>query len=182
MSQTTQITDEEAVEEVADELELQPQRLESILSDVESVMADLAGMDLNINNPADLERVRTALPTEPHRAELLSAALPPALGNALEYVHESDRQSGYWRRSRERSDPEELSDAELRHRLTFVDTAIDQRGKDGTVRTDDGRQIPVAARKIGDRLDGASFDVDADRVDGDRDKGKAILNRITSWI
>ena len=153
--------------EIADELDIEPAELIAIFEDVQSVLRDLAQIEIDVSVPADLERVRRALPADPVRAQLLSAALPDPLRQTFEYVRPSEHQAGYWRRSRERSDPSQLSDAELRRNLALQEIGNEIRGTEGTVQTADGREIPVSAAKIGERMAGRSFKEDgSDRGDG----------------
>jgi hypothetical protein len=109
----------------------------------------------------ELEELRRSLPTDPVVARLVQAGLPPALAETLEYVSASGRQDAYWRSKRERRDPEALSNAELRARRAFAETAHDQRGRDGITTTADAdgseRVISRTAAGIRDRLAGASF-------------------------
>lgn len=170
-------TDPDLVE-AADELDIEPQELEAILSDVQSVLEHLAGMDIDLEDPADLEKVRTNLPTERHRAQFLAAAMPTPLRDALEYVRPSERQSGYWRRSRERSDPSALSDAELRRNLAMHEAGETIRGTTGTVETDDGREIPTSAAKIREEMAGRSFQDKDDHGPQSSESGLAILKRM----
>jgi hypothetical protein len=155
--------------------------VDAILDDVEQVMHDLANLDVELDQPGDLELVRRELPTEPHRAELVAAALPAPLRNELEYVHPCDRQSGYWRRSRERSNLSALSDAELKHRLAFTESRIANRGVDGTTRTADGRRIARSVDRTGDELRGASFtdtDDGGELTEQDRERGRSLFSRV----
>lgn len=154
--------------------------LYAILQDVEHALADIADMEISITNPEDLERVRRSLPTEPFRAEIVSTALPPPLRGALEYVHPSERQDGYWRRSRDRSTPSALTDAELKQRLAFIEAARATRGKDGVVRTDDGRVISQSAEEIGSTLAGDEFRESPVGCNGHR--GRDLLERILDRI
>lgn len=131
--------------------------LDDATAKVQTVLEDVL-TDFAVDDPADAERLRRRLPTDPLAAEMTAAALEGTpIGDALEYVHPSDRQDGYWRRSRERSDPSALSDAELRQRLAFVKAAQDTQGENGTVTTPDGRQIPKTAAAMRDALGGESF-------------------------
>lgn len=167
----------DAIEDVADALETDPERIEAALDGVERTLRELADVDLDIDDPGDLHVARRALPTDPIEAELTAAALRGTpLGDAVEYVHPNDRQSGYWRRSRERSDISELSDAELRQRHAFVKTSMEARGVEGTVETDDGRKIPKGAKQRAEELGGESFESDAEQRDSE--KGKGILRRL----
>lgn len=170
----------ESLADVADSLEMEPEELQDVLSGVERTLNDLTGLDVDVNDVEDLDRVRDHLPTEPQRAKIIQAALPAPLRNALEYVSPSERQSGYWRRARERRDLSELSDEEVVQRHEFVQAATDVRGLEGTVRTEDGREIPRSAAVMGDDLEGEDFDVDAE--EDRRDKGLSILNRMREWI
>jgi len=175
---------ETAVEDVAAELGVTPTDLNAILDDVETALTRLADLDLEIGEPADLERARRALPTDPLRAEFVDAALRGTpVGNALEYVHSSERQAGYWRRSAERSDPAALSDAELLQRHAFVTSRLEHRGVEGTVTLADGREVPRSVLETGATLRGESFDPDAKRESpADEAKGKGILARITDQL
>lgn len=176
--ETVDVADPDAVESVlptdAD--------VDAILDDVEQVLYELADLDISLDDPADLERVRQHLPTEPHRAELLAAALPEPLRDELEYVHPCDRQAGYWRRSPERSDLRQLSDAELRHRLAFTRSRMENRGVDGTVRTADGRRIARSVQQTGDELRGVSFDEgddpDGELTETERERGRSLFSRV----
>lgn len=152
--------------------------LEDVLSDVQRALTHVSSVDIDVTEPADLDRVRQALPTEPHRARLVHAGLPEPLRYALEYVEPSERQSGYWRKSRERSDPAALSDAELEARYAFIEAGMAERGTDGVVRTGDGRVIARAADNIGDRITNREFAHD----DPDEEKGQGILDRILKRI
>lgn len=172
------MTDSE-FEDLADALDAPPEQVDQILEDVEAALRDVAQMDVDVDEPADLDRARQRLPTDPHRAALVEAALPRALRESIEYVRPSERQAGYWRRSRERRDPSALSDAELRQRLDFVRSQREQRGTEGTVSTPDGREIPRTAAKTREKMTGNDYS-DADA--GDRGKGKGLLTRILSRI
>jgi|GEM_PF-4294094 len=164
------------LEDIADALDTDPERVKDALDDVERVLHELADVEIDVDDPADLDAVRQVLPSKPIEAELTAAALRGTpLGQALEYVHPSDRQDGYWRRSRERSDPSALSDAELRHRHAFVKASMEARGIEGTVETDDGREIPRGAQRRGKVLEGESF---APEEDVDEETGKGILRRL----
>lgn len=155
----------------------------AVLADVEAALANLAGLDVDLADPADLERVRRQLPTEPRRATLLQAALPPALADALEYVRPSARQSGYWRTSPERSDPTELSPAELRHRIAFVQSRQVHAEVDGTVELADGRRVPRSAMRTGADLRGESFgEPDDPPTDTERARGAKLLTRLKESV
>lgn len=155
----------------------------AVLADVEAALADLAGLDLDLADPADLDRARRHLPTEPRRAELLQYVLPPALADAIEYVHPSARQAGYWRTSPERSDPRELSPAELRHRIAFIESRQAHAGADGTVELADGRRVPRSAMQTGADLRGESFgDPDDPPTETERARGATLLSRLKSSL
>lgn len=171
---------QEAPADVAEDVDVD-EDLREILADVQAALEDLAGMDVDVDEPADLDRVRDLLPTEPHRAELIHAALPAALANAIEYVHPSDRQAGYWRRSRERRDHRVLSDAELVRRWEFSQAARELRGADGTTDTVDGRRIPRTAAKMREEMGGRDYD-DVSESDAEEENGLAILARIRQWL
>lgn len=165
------------IEDVAQAMDTTVDDVERALDEAEGVLRDLADLDLEIEDAADLERARRSLPSDPTTAMLVDAALAGTrLGDALEYVSPSERQDGYWRRSRERSDPRALSDAELRQRHAFATAAMERRGLEGTVRTPDGRRIPKAAAETGAEIEGEDFTTEDDDVDGE--KGKGLLRRI----
>lgn len=169
--------DVDEIEDVADALDTDPEHVEQALDSVEETLRQLADVDIDVDDPGDLDTARQALPTDPIEAELTAAALRGTpLGRVLEYVHPSDRQDGYWRRSRERSDLDALSDAELRQRHAFVQASMDARGLEGTVETDDGREIPKGAERRAEELDGESFE--SDDEDTDEDRGRSILGRL----
>lgn len=153
---------------------------QEVLADVQRALEQVARVDVHVTDHDDLRRVVSDLPTEPHRARLVHAGLPPLLRNAIEYVEPSERQSGYWRRSRERSDPAALSDAEIKQRLAFIESRMDNREEFGTVATEDGRRISRSAAQTGDDLRGETFrDADDARTtDTTRTKGKGLLRRI----
>lgn len=151
---------------------------ETVAGDVQRSLEQIADLDIDVTDPDDVDRLRQSLPTEPTRARLLKAALPPALDHAIEYVAPCDRQAGYWRRAPPRENPAELSDAELQQRLAFVRAAKDQRGRDGTTRTADGRRIPNSARGLEQELAGAEFATD----DHDTERGRGILDRIRTFV
>lgn len=155
---------------------------EAILRDVEAALAAVADVDIDLDDPADLERVRRVLPTEPRRARVTELALPPPLADAFEYVSASQRQDAYWRRSRERRDPEALTPAELRERIAFAEAAMAQAGNEGVVITEDGRRIPASARRTGDAHAGRSFTRDGELTDAEADRGRELLNRIRSFL
>lgn len=173
---------ESPLEELAESIDRSPDEIEAVFADVNRVLESLIGMDIDVSDPDDLERVRQQLPTEPLRAELLSAALPPALDAAFEYVHGSDRQSAYWRRPPERSNPEALSEAELRHRIAFTETMIDARGTEGTTQTPDGRRIARSAERLKDSLDGQTFTDPDDLNTTEQRRGRSILRRIKAVV
>lgn len=151
---------------------------EAIAADVQRALEQIATLDVDVTDPEDVDRLRQSLPTEPVRARLVKAALPPALDHAIEYVAPCDRQAGYWRRAPPRSDPAVLSDAELKQRLAFVRAAANQRGTDGTTRTADGRRIPRSADGLASALDGTQFSTDT----ADADRGRGILDRIREVV
>lgn len=151
---------------------------ETVAADVQRALEELAALDIDVTDPDDIDRLRQSFPTEPTRARLLKAALPPALDHAIEYVAPCDRQAGYWRRAPPRKNPAELSDAELQQRLAFVRAAKDQRGRDGTTRTADGRRIPNSARGLEQELAGAEFATDTP----DTERGRSILDRVRSFV
>lgn len=165
---------DEAGAEAVDGLAPPGEDVEAVLRDVQDALAGLANLDVDLQEPRDLDRVRQGLPTEPHRALLVQAALPDPLRHALEYVHPSDRQAGYWRRRRDRSTPEKLSDAELKERIAFGEAAREQRGETGVVATGDGRVIPRSAANVGEEVRGQEFAED----DVDEEKGLGLLGRI----
>lgn len=171
------IEDDEFADQLPDDVDFG-----AVLADVEQTINGLADLELTIDSPEDLEQVRQQLPTEPTRAEIVAAALPLPLRRELEYVHPSERQSGYWRRSRERRDPEALSDAELRQRKAFIETQIDNRGDDGTVWLNDGRQIPRSAVETARQLRGMEFTVSDGMTDAEAERGRSLFDRITSWL
>lgn len=169
--------------------DLEPDQRE-ILRDVQEILEELADLDLELTEPADLERARRVLPNEPHRAELVSAALPRSVTNAIEYVHPSDRQDGYWRRAPDRS-REAASTAQLRHRLAFTKATIKYRDEEGAVRTLDGRTIAQNAERIGSDLSGRSFreDDDGPGADGngpggpsDSERGGKLLSSLRDFL
>lgn len=169
-------TDADSIEDVADALDTDPERVEAALDGVERTLRELAHVDIDVDEPADLETARRRLPTEPVGAELVAAALRGTpLGRVLEYVRPSEHQSGYWRRSRDRSDPSALSDAELRQRHAFVTASIEARGVEGTVEVEDGREIPKGAEKRGEVLGGESF---APREDNAETGASGFLRRL----
>lgn len=149
--------------------------IEEVLSDVNQVMQELANLDLQLENAADLECVRKSLPTDPARAVIIEKSLPPPLRDTLEYVHPSGRQDGYWRRSRDRTSLSELSDAELKQRHAFHLAAEASRGEDGVTSTEDGRVISRTADQLGETMKGTSF---SDEEPEDPDRGRDILSRL----
>lgn len=151
---------------------------EAVAADVQASLERIADLEVDVADPDDVDRLRQSLPTEPTRARLLKAALPPALDHAIEYVAPCDRQAGYWRRAPPRKNPAELSDAELQQRLAFVEAAKEQRGRDGTTRTGDGRRIPNTARGLREELAGSSFATD----ETDTERGRGILERIRTFL
>lgn len=161
-----------------DEQLTEDDEFDAVTADVQAALERLAAMEIDAADPEDIDRLRQSLPTEPTRARLLKASLPPALDHAIEYVAPSDRQSGYWRRAPPRSNPAELSDAELKHRLAFVRAARDQRGREGTTRTADGRRIARSADGLAEQLEGTTFATD----DVDAERGQGIIDRIRSFI
>lgn len=159
----------EALEELADE------DVQAILADVQAAIERVVDTNVDLEEPADLDRLRHVLPTEPRRARLVHAALPPPIADAIEYVSASERQSAHWRKSRERSDPAALSDAELKQRLRFIDAAASTRGMDGVVVTADGREVARAPMQIGEQLRGEQ---QREEPDVDEEKGQAIFRKI----
>lgn len=164
----------ETEEDEAELRELVPDgvSLEDVLRDVQDALASVPWLSIDIQDPSDVDQVRTALPTEPTRARFVAAALPPVVANALEYVEPSDRQAGYWRRSRERSDPGALSDDELRYRLRFMQTAKDVRGTEG-VEYQDGNVMSKATLEMGRELEDSG-----PRTDESGDNTNGLLRRI----
>lgn len=133
--------------------------------------------------PADLERLRQSLPTDPDVAQMVHAGMPRALHETFEYVHPSDRQAGYWRKSRERSDVSQLSDAELRQRAAFVDSRIDHRGRMGTERQRDGRRLSRSSQATAAELRGESFRAaDDPPTETERERGEGLLDRLRSYF
>lgn len=151
--------------------------VEAVLADVQAALDRVVDLDIDLEAPSDLDRVRQALPTEPVRAQLLQAALPQPLRGAIEYVSKSDRQSAYWRRSRDWSTPSALSDAEIRRRHAFIEAAADTRGEEGVVELADGRRISRTAAQIGEQLRDRDFSEDPDS-DVDEDAGRRLFRRI----
>lgn len=174
--------DPETLAEVAADVDMAEEEVQAIFADVQEVLESLADLDVDVEDPADLERVRQQLPTKPIRAQMVYASLPAPLHNALEFVSASDRQAAYWRRSRERSDFSAVSDAELVKYWKFSQAAKKVRGQTGTVRTSDGREIPAAAAEIGNRMEVAEIDPETGPDDETREKGKALLQRISDWL
>lgn len=171
------------IEDLASELDTDPATVVDSLDDASAILEQLANQDITELSPAEFERLRQTLPKDELTAEVLSVALQDtALGETLEYVRGSERQNAYWRRSRERSDPSVLSDAELRQRQKFIQSAIESRGHDGTVRTDDGRRIPTTAAEMGESLRGETFTDDSELTQTERERGESIWQRIQSYL
>lgn len=154
--------------------------LAAAMADVRLTLQQFGGdSDYDLNDPADLERLRQSLPTEPARARLLSIALPAPLRETFEYVEGSRRQSAYWRCAPERSDPEALSAAKLRQRYAFMQANMDRRGMGGTVTTADGRRVSAAAQDAADDVRGMDFHADDDGpTETERRRGKRLLDRM----
>lgn len=177
MSEAEREPPAEEIEDVADALDTDPATVADALEGVQEILDELADLDVDVDDPEDLDRVRQSLPTDRVEAELLSAALRGTpLGDVLEYVPANPRTSAYWRRSRNRTDPEQLSDAELKQRLAFVEDRIKRRGIPGTTEMPDGRRIPRSAAKTGEALRGQTFTDEEDDVDEER--GRGILRRL----
>lgn len=155
---------------------------EAVLRDVERTIETLLDMELDLERPADLERVRQALPTDSRRAQILHFMLPRPLREALEYVEENDRQAAYWRRSRERADPEALSPAELRQRIAFIEAASETQGRDGVVPTRDGRFVSSSAIDLGEQLRGAEFRDPDELTATEQRRGRELLSRIKDTL
>lgn len=160
------------VEELADDQQ-------AVLRQAEDAFA-VFDQELDLADPADLEAFRRELPTDPAVAELVHAGMPRPLREALEFVDcsDSERQSSYWRVSRERSDPGALSNAELRQRRAFIKSRINHR-EDGVERTTDGRYISRSAARTGEDLRGESFrEPDDPPTKTVRERGRRFASKV----
>lgn len=174
MSTTIEIDEEDR--EVLDRFVDDDDTIEAVLADVQAALERLVELGFDLEEPADLDRVRQALPTEPARAQLVHAALPDPIRESLEYVRPSERQSGYWRRPKNRTDYSKMSDAEVKSLFNFLETAEEMRGVKGTIELADGRRVPRSALAMRDELEGVSYT--DDELDVDEEKGQGILRSI----
>lgn len=187
MSQPPDVA-EQAIAESAAEMnaadDVDAAELKDAFATVQDTLEWLSDVDATALDAETAEQIRTSLPTDPVTAELLSAALRGTpLGDVLEYVSPSDRQDGYWRRSRERSDPAALSNAELRQRYAFLQSARESCGLEGTTPTPDGRQIPKTAAAVGENLANTEFHhPDDDPPASVLDRGRDIVRRLRSAL
>ncbi len=160
-------------------LDVDPEAVETALERVQTSAEKLHSQKDGEWTQEEIAEVRERLPTDPLQAAILQLALPQPLRERLEYVHPSSRQQGYWRRSRERSDVSQLSDAELRRHLCFNRIMQDQRGRTGTVQTSDGREVPETAIELQSEMTGQKFDDEEDEPEEHRISGR--VRRLLSW-
>lgn len=177
MSESDDRLDPEQVEQIAEDAGVSP----DILREAERAVKDVAGLEVDLNDAESIERLRQRLPKNPDVAHLTHAMMPPAFREVLEYVEPSDRQSGYWRRSRERRDPTALSAAELRHRIEFIESRKRHSDERGVTETRDGRRVAESALRTGDELRGEDY---TDRSMGEkaRERGAKLLSRFRDVI
>jgi len=103
--------------------------------------------------PADLERVRQALPVEPVMARAVQRALPWPYSEVFEYVKGSTRQSAYWRVKPNRYVSQ--SEAQRQSQERFRAAAQAAEGVRGTV-TYKGEEVPASAAAVAEQVTGES--------------------------